>query len=1324
MELDVLYNGYPNVSYQSLGLDNDEQAMTATQYAEWCAAGNFSFNDIDWNPTNAGAAHIGSPESRQKVKAAVQKILQEAQNDPRQNAIPAGYVNYLGLDKKADGSVVTKISFSCTNGYSLIKPGIDLSHMPSDVEVTQNGQRLHQWSQVEPNKEIDVILKPGQKLTPQNSIGFHANCNQPAEATLYYQQEGHKQNALVYQGNMQGYVEGYRNFENTVVPSSSSSTSRTLTSSSISHSSSSTTHTVPKPPTLTTVDNITGRLGLQSTNPDTDTAVTDSASMTNLVKGKRYTLTFNETLNGHVITNDNGQPVTVSKTFTADKPNMTVSADLPKFDTTKYADKVLTIQSTLKDESGKVIATDNGDTHEQITISAPKMQTQALINGKQMANPNGGATIFDRVSFSGATPGEALNFKVIARDKAGKPIVDKINGKNYYLEGNVNYTPTGSKGIIDVPLEAVNAPADAQATTSTNANGGNDKWAKTTADEDVKNITIKPIQLGANIANPTAAAKQAGGSDLANPYAIDTDSLAGTTFGLSETMSNVHSTSTTTSTSSSSTSSTSSASSSSTGNVGTNTTGDIPIYHHGPSDSSQQTVSITSPTLHTEALIDDKHVDNPNQNAKLYDKVTYNNVVPGQPLELSALEYNKATGKPIVYDGNKFLAGRITFTPKDSSGSILVPIQAVNENVKDLNSLAVKSTSGNTAANNDDNAAAARISANGIKVLPVVMGDGIKTQASLAASQAVRSGKKASAVNDSATQAVAKVANTDDPAVKAAMTAALPTMQNSTASAANSTASSSKASSAASSSTQASSSAKTTASAKASSVKISGMRTTASSSMAASSANSSASATSAANSTSAAKAVTQQAKESTTNMSDAATNGALNNSNADTIDTTKLRGLQMVAVEDLSTPTGTSGQTTSQVIAQNTITSEADMNNKQQTIRVAAPSITTHATIDDKQIVDLDAQAAAGKHINYVDAINYEDFTPGEPVKFTAVAMDKATGKPVKLAGKYYLVGTVEITPKQANGTAKVTFHESTTAPMALYTGDSATSNATQRAQGSSVQISSVASSSATSSAKHNDAKVSSVAQRSAKNSSIKASSVAKESSVQASSAAVKDDTASVASADGQGVIQGDMNSYANASAQPASHQATDSSVASSTSSANSSSVSNVSSSATSSTKASDNDGINATDIPAGKHDWVAFETAQNAGTTNSGTNGNGGTVIAEDHKLDNKNETVTVETHHSASTKPTASSSSQKPSEQHQSQSQHQTASVKNQNGSQTQNQSQNETATNGANGANGQNGKQTAAQVAASPRFAQTSGTKAVSHNWLYNLIYSWFH
>lgn len=1029
-------------------------------------------------------------------------------------------------------------------------------------------------------------------------------------------------------------------------------------------------------PTIQTLDSVAanGKANNQTVNPSHDTEVSDSQTMTNLIKGHKYTVDFDETVNGKSI------GVHTSKTFTATGSTETITAALPKFDSTKYAGQTMTIHSDIKASDGTVIAThnDDNDKNEQIHITKPSMQTTALIDGAKEANPHGGSTLYDRVQYKDAAPGQPLNFKVLARKPNGQPIVVTDNGKQYYLEGNINYTPASANGEVDVPLMEVpvssvkdasgsqGTPASSQSssskassqTSSTSkassqassqasdkesqqttgkpnqtttdgsaadasngvknnglVNSQTSQWTDTTAQDDAKYITIKPIQAGLEKTDPNKAAQQAGDNNtgLDNPYEINTRSLAGQDMGLAETMN-----------------------SNDTGKGNEWTT----EAHHSAHDSTDQAIHITAPKLHTEALLDGGHADMPSSMAQLFDKVDYSDVVPGDPLEISATGYDKQTGEPETFkvDGKTMeLVGRETFIPKSTSGSINVPLQEV-EVGKNFNASDMK-ISGNQTAQS----AALRISENPLKVNAPVVQKGAQDAAKQAADKAMKDTKgnasqKAKAASSAAQNAAAKVTGNSELAQAPAQLATMGDVANTGAGLDNTIAGKNVASTSSSASTGSVLGLNSGSANSSSALGIGGTTATTDKATAAEGDNSKQAADVANQTNSALKnndaAGTAQAAQA-----------AAGDTKATMINTTSLAGKSMVMVEDLSEVNGNGSKRT---VAQNWITSEADMNNNQQTVRVAKPSIHTEASINGQKNFKF-VKGKDGIVKSITDTVDYNDFVPGKPQKVTVVEMDKATGKPVQIDGKY-IVGTLTFTPKNANGSVTVQEHLTSQKPAQQYLteslGESVKDDASTTSSNASSQASSMTSSS-----------------------SNKASSSSKASSKSSMSSKAKSEQGS----------------------------------------------SSMSSSASSS---SNNDEINLKSIGS-RANWVNFETTQNVGQGNN--------VTAEGKDLNDNAESVAI-----IPTTPKKASSINVKMEQHQAQSQkgaNATANAKGANAT-----AKGGTGANGGNGAagspaqanataNGQGGAgQNGGGATATPHFAQTGGTGHV--NKFFDWIYKMFH
>ena len=126
-----------------------------------------------------------------------------------------------------------------------------------------------------------------------------------------------------------------------------------------------------------------------------------------------------------------------------------------------------------------------------------------------------------------------------------------------------------------------------------------------------------------------------------------------------------------------------------------------------------------------------------------------------------------------------------------------------------------------------------------------------------------------------------------------------------------------------------------------------------------------------------------------------------------TFDSTLLGGKELVSCVELVRTYGIK----SEVVAK-----EKNLNNADQTVSVPSPSISTAATVDGKKLADPLAS------VELVDAISYENLTPGTQYIFRGTVMDKSSGKALLDKSGNAITATVKHTPKQTNGTAKVKF--------------------------------------------------------------------------------------------------------------------------------------------------------------------------------------------------------------------------------------------------------------------------------------------------------------
>lgn len=93
----------------------------------------------------------------------------------------------------------------------------------------------------------------------------------------------------------------------------------------------------------------------------------------------------------------------------------------------------------------------------------------------------------------------------------------------------------------------------------------------------------------------------------------------------------------------------------------------------------------------------------------------------------------------------------------------------------------------------------------------------------------------------------------------------------------------------------------------------------------------------------------------------------------------------------------------------------ADIEDREQTVKVKAPEIGTKASVDGKK------EIAAKGTITVDDIVSYKNLTPGKEYTITGILMDKATGKPFTVNGEQ-IRSSYTFKPETADGEVKMTF--------------------------------------------------------------------------------------------------------------------------------------------------------------------------------------------------------------------------------------------------------------------------------------------------------------
>ena len=185
--------------------------------------------------------------------------------------------------------------------------------------------------------------------------------------------------------------------------------------------------------------------------PLTTVTVKDAVKYSDLIVGKEYTVSGDLRLKetGEVLL-DNGNKVSSTVTFVADKANGTIDLDFT-FNATALKGKEIVAFERLYRE-GELIAAheDLNDLAQTVRVTNPRIQTLATFDDEAKERVSGGkVTINDTVKFEDLKVGQAYRLKAVLMQKeTEKPLV--VNGKE--VTGTLEFVAEATEGEVVVPL--------------------------------------------------------------------------------------------------------------------------------------------------------------------------------------------------------------------------------------------------------------------------------------------------------------------------------------------------------------------------------------------------------------------------------------------------------------------------------------------------------------------------------------------------------------------------------------------------------------------------------------------------------------------------------------------------------------------------------------------------------------------------------------------------------------------------------------------------------------------------------------------------------
>ena len=420
-----------------------------------------------------------------------------------------------------------------------------------------------------------------------------------------------------------------------------------------------------------------------------NTTIMDTVEYTNLTKGEEYTLkgTLMNKATGEPVTDEEGNPVTAEKTFTAKKVNGTAEMEFT-FDSTKLAGADVVVFEELY-LNGSLIAEHTDITDEDQTIHFPEIGTKAMDQetNTNVSKADQEITLVDTVSYSNLQPDKKYKLTGTLMDKAtGEPVKD-AEGKEITAEtsfrpessdGTVNVTFTfdgsnlaGKTIVVFESLErndtvyAVHTDIHDQAqtiyfpeigTTAKDAVSGTQfsSAGKVTLVDTVSYSNLTPgteyILKGVLMDQETGESVKVGGQEVTAEttfkpeeasgtvdvtFEFDASSLSGHALVVFEELFQT----------------------------------EASIAEHKDITDEGQTIYI--PKIGTTALDKEtgNHNSNPDKKVTIVDTVTYKGLIPGKEYTVKGTLMDKSTGKELLVDGKPVTAEK-TFTAEKAEGSV------------------------------------------------------------------------------------------------------------------------------------------------------------------------------------------------------------------------------------------------------------------------------------------------------------------------------------------------------------------------------------------------------------------------------------------------------------------------------------------------------------------------------------------------------------------------------------------------------------------------------------------------------------------------------
>ena len=187
--------------------------------------------------------------------------------------------------------------------------------------------------------------------------------------------------------------------------------------------------------------------------------VADKVTYSNVIKGREYTIKgeLHDAETGDALTDSDGKPVTMKKTFTAESTSGSevMEFTLPTFE---LGGKTIVVYEYLYDEGGSLIASheDKSDVDQQLKVVAPEIGTTATdgVDNDKNIVPDDVTTVIDTVAYKNLIPGKEYTvtgtLHVKKTDDEGNVTEEALEVDGQPVTASTTFTPETADGSVDV----------------------------------------------------------------------------------------------------------------------------------------------------------------------------------------------------------------------------------------------------------------------------------------------------------------------------------------------------------------------------------------------------------------------------------------------------------------------------------------------------------------------------------------------------------------------------------------------------------------------------------------------------------------------------------------------------------------------------------------------------------------------------------------------------------------------------------------------------------------------------------------------------------